>query len=351
MESRFSAPGQGGANVARREQRGGQMGGERFGRILGVGGYRPRRVVGNQDVAHLIDRSEEWIESRSGIRARHYADAEETLALMGSEAAAKALAGTGVDPRAVDCVIVSTTTNLVSLPPVSVQVMYRIGASNAGAFDLSAACAGFCYALGAADHMIRCAAANYVLVVGSERLTDLIDPHDDQVAFLLADGAGAVLVGPSDQPGIGPVVWGADGDQLDAVVMTRSWADLRHDRTADPPVMRMHGRSLFRWVVSEMVPVSRRALAAAQVGPNQLRAFIPHQANMRITDLLAVQLGLPPSVRIARDIVNTGNTSSASIPLAMEALLATGEARTGDLALLVGFGAGLTFAAQVVSLP
>jgi 3-oxoacyl-(acyl-carrier-protein) synthase III len=325
--------------------------GLRHARIVGVGGYRPRRVVGNREMAELIGRSQEWIESRSGITSRRFAEPDETLASMGSAAAEKALAAAGVAARDIGCVILATTTNLVSLPPVSVQVAHAIGATSAGTFDLSAACAGFCYGVATASNMIRAGTADHVLVVGTERLTDLVDPRDPQIAFLLADGAGAVVLGPAEQPGVGPVVWGADSRELDAVVMTRSWADLRQDPSLPHPVMRMHGKPIFRWMAAELAPLARKALAAADVPIDQLAALIPHQANLRITELLAAQLELPDTVQVARDIVDAGNTSSASIPLAMERLQATGAVRRGEPALLIGFGAGLTFAAMVVSLP
>ncbi|GAA3029816.1 beta-ketoacyl-ACP synthase III [Streptomyces glomeratus] len=323
----------------------------RFGRIIGVGGYRPQRVVDNGEICRSIDSSEEWIETRSGIRRRHFATREETHAVMGAAAAEKAIAAAGLDPLDIGCVIVATTTNLVSLPAVAVDVAHRVGARRAGAFDLNAACAGFCYGVGTASAMIRSGEADHVLVVGAERLTDLVDPTDRQIAFLLADGAGAVVIGPSEEPGIGPVVWGADGDQMEAVVMTRSWGDYRHDAAGPPPVMRMDGRRVFRWAVDEMAQTAREAMRAAGVTVDDLAAFIPHQANMRITEVLAKELGLPAHVVVADDIVTTGNTSSASIPLAMEHMLTGGQAASGDLALLIGFGAGLTYAAQVVRLP
>ncbi|MFD9908739.1 beta-ketoacyl-ACP synthase III [Streptomyces sp. NPDC059063] len=323
----------------------------RFGRIIGVGGYRPQRSVDNSEICRSIDSTEEWIETRSGIRRRHFATPEETHAVMGAAAAEKAIAASGVDLLDIDCVIVATTTNLVSLPAVSVEIAGRVGAVNAGTFDLNAACAGFCYGVGTASAMIRSGEVDHVLVVGTERLTDLVDPTDRQIAFLLADGAGAAVLGPSEEPGVGPVVWGADTDQLEAVVMTRSWGDYRHDPAGPAPVMRMDGRRVFRWAVEAMVSVARDAMSAAGVSVADLDVFIPHQANMRITEVLAHELGLPARVAVADDIVTAGNTSSASIPLAMEHMLTGGQADSGDIALLMGFGAGLTYAAQVVRMP
>ncbi|MEV7024850.1 beta-ketoacyl-ACP synthase 3 [Kitasatospora sp. NPDC093558] len=323
----------------------------RFGRIIGVGDYRPRRVVDNREVCEAIDSTEEWIETRSGIRRRRFAEPEETLAVMGAAAAEKAIAAAGVDPRDIGLVVAASTTNLVSLPPLAVDIATRAGAVGAAAFDLNAACAGFCYAIETAAAMIRIGNADHALVVGVERLTDLVDPADRQIAFLLADGAGAVVLGPSAEPGVGPVVWGADGRQLDAVVMSGSWGDRLRDPAAPAPVMRMDGRRVFRWVVDEMVAVARRAVAEAGIAFADLAAFVPHQANMRITDVLVGELGLPDHVVVADDIETAGNTSSASIPLAVERLLTTGRVESGALALLIGFGAGLTFAAQVVRLP
>ncbi|MGH3451549.1 MAG: 3-oxoacyl-[acyl-carrier-protein] synthase III C-terminal domain-containing protein, partial [Haloechinothrix sp.] len=222
-------------------------------------------------------------------------------------------------------------------------------------FDISAACAGFCYGLAMANDFVRGGSASTVLVVGVERMTDMIDPKDRGTSFLFGDGAGAAVVGASDEPGIGPVVWGGDGSQSDAIAQDRSWTQWRDELVTDPPspypTMRMKGQAVFRWASTTMAEVGERALKAAGMTVDDLDAFIPHQANRRITHAVARSLGLPERVAIADDIVEQGNTSGASVPLAMEAMLESGDARSGDTALLLGFGAGLSYAAQVVTLP
>jgi 3-oxoacyl-[acyl-carrier-protein] synthase-3 len=320
-------------------------------RILGVGGYRPARVVTNEDVIENIDSSDEWIRERSGIVTRHAAAADETVIDMSATAAEKALANAGVTADQLGCVIVATVTHLWQTPSAAAILAHRLGASAAAAFDISAACAGFCHALALADDMVRAGTAEHVLIVGVEKLTDMVDPYDRGTAFLFGDGAGAAVVGRSSTPGIGPVVWGADGSQASAITQTESWQILKDDPGHKFPTLAMNGQQVFRWAVFQMAPVCEQALDAAGITASDLDAFIPHQANLRIIDAMVKKLELPESVAVAKDIVDTGNTSAASIPLAMERMLDNGGAPHGGLALLIGFGAGLAFAAQVVVLP
>ncbi len=320
-------------------------------RILGVGGYRPSRVITNEQICQLIDSSDEWIRTRTGIQERRWATAEETVGVMSLAAAGKALASAGIEPERIGCVVISTVTHLSQTPSLAADVANQLGAINAAAFDISAACAGFCHGLALAQDMVRGGSAEYVLVIGVERLSDLTDMNDRSTAFIFGDGAGAAVVGPSQTPGIGPVVWGADGGQLDAIGQTFSWDALRHQPDLGFPALRMSGQQVFRWASYQMVPVAKKALERAGITADQLDAFIPHQANMRITDAMIKALKLPEHVPVARDIATQGNTSAASIPLAMERMLEEGEAPHGGAALLIGFGAGLVYAAQVVVLP
>jgi len=322
-----------------------------FARMLGVGGYRPARVVMNEEIVGRIDSSDEWIRERSGIVSRRVAAPEETVVDMSVAAAEKALATSGVTADQIGCVIVATVTHLWQTPSAAAIVAHRLGATSAAAFDISAACAGFCYGLSLASDMVRAGSAGYVLVVGCEKLTDMVDPNDRGTAFLFGDGAGAAVVGPSDTPGIGPVVWGADGGQAEAITQDAPWNALRDGTTDHFPTLSMNGQQVFRWAVFSMAPVAQEALDRAGVAVGDLAAFIPHQANLRIVEAMAKKLDVPESVVIARDIVDTGNTSAASIPLAMERLLESGEVPHGGTALLIGFGAGLVFAAQAVTLP
>lgn len=315
-------------------------------RLLGVGGYLPDRVVDNSEVCATIDSTEEWIERRSGIRERRFATDAETLPLMAVSAARTALAQAGVPPRDVDLVIVASMSNLMQTPPLAVRVAHELGARSAAGFDLSGACAGFCHALAAASDAVRAGSARRVVVVGVERMTDIVESTDRTISFLFADGAGAVVVGPSGTPGIGPVVRRADGDFAHALRMTSEWA-----RGEGRPWMRMDGRRVFHWAVREVVPAASRALEVAGVASGDLGAFVPHQANLRMIDLMVERLGLTARTAVARSVARFGNTSAASVPLALEELLDSGRVHSGDTALLVGFGAGLNYAAQTVVLP
>jgi 3-oxoacyl-[acyl-carrier-protein] synthase-3 len=317
--------------------------------ILGIGGYRPRRVVTNEEILQNIDSSDEWIQTRSGIKERRWADDDETVLSMSVSAAKKALDQAGIDPGQIGCVIVSTVTHLYQTPAIATQVAVGIGAPTAAAFDISAACAGFCYGVAMASDLVRGGSAKYVVAVGVERLSDLTDHMDRSTAFIFADGAGAAVIGPSDTPGIGPVVWGSDGTSHDVISQKTSWRDAID--AGQWPHLRMDGNPVFRWAVYEMAKTAQQALDVAGVTLEQLDLFIPHQANMRITDAMHRALKLPAHVKVARDIERQGNTSAASIPLAITAMRDSGEAKSGDLALIIGFGAGLVYAAQVIRLP
>jgi 3-oxoacyl-[acyl-carrier-protein] synthase-3 len=322
-----------------------------YARIIGVGGYRPIRVVPNEVILEHIDSSDEWIRSRSGISTRHWANDEETVAAMSVEASGKAIADAGITAEQIGAVIVSTVSHFKQTPAVATEIADKLGTGRAAAFDISAGCAGFGYGLTLAKGLIVEGSAEYVLVIGVERLSDLTDLEDRATAFLFGDGAGAVVVGPSQEPAIGPTVWGSEGDKSETIKQTVPWTDYRSGTVEKFPAITQEGQAVFRWAVFEMAKVAQQALDAAGVDPADLDVFIPHQANERIIDSMVKTLKLPESVTVARDVRTTGNTSAASIPLAMERLLATGEARSGDTALVIGFGAGLVYAATVVTLP
>ncbi|WP_431800698.1 beta-ketoacyl-ACP synthase III [Microbacterium sp. bgisy203] len=319
-------------------------------RIYSYGAARGENAVPNDDLVGPIDSSDEWIRQRTGIVTRTRANAETSALDLAAEAGAEAIARSGVAADQIDAVIVATISNPRQTPSMSAVVADRVGANPAAAYDLNAACAGFAYGVAQADALIRSGAAHYALVIGAEKLSDVVDPTDRSISFLLGDGAGAVVVGPSDTPGIGPTVWGSDGSKADAVGMDHTLIEFR-DGTAPWPTLRQEGPTVFRWAVWEMVKVARKALEAAGVEASDLAAFVPHQANMRIIDEFAKQLGLPETVVIGRDIETTGNTSAASIPLATHRLLEEHPELSGGLALQIGFGAGLVFGAQVVVLP
>jgi len=310
-------------------------------RIAAIGEHRPAATLSNDELAARgVDTNDEWIRTRTGIQRRHVAGPDETVVSMGIEAAAKALANAGLGGHDIDLVVLATCTIARPIPGGSARIATGIGAAGVGAFDVNAACGGFCYALSVASDAIRVGNAQRAVVVGSEKLTDFLDWPDRGTSILFGDGAAAVVVERADEPGIGPVAWGSDGDQYDSVwIPEDDWA------------IRMDGPAVFRWATTQLAPVARRACELAGVELSDLAAFVPHQANVRIIDGLVRGLKLPDTVAVARDIATTGNTSSASVPLALASLINAGSVSSGDLALLLAFGAGLTYAGQVVRVP
>ncbi|MDQ3465166.1 MAG: ketoacyl-ACP synthase III [Actinomycetota bacterium] len=308
-------------------------------RIVGLGDYRPHRVVTNDEIAQMVDTSDEWIRTRVGIRQRHFAGEGESLTDMAVAASGKALAASGLGPEDIDLLIMATCTAPSPIPGVGPTIAHRLGMKAPGAYDLNAACAGFCYALSSASDAIRTGSARRVLVIGAERLTDWVNPLHRGTSILFGDGAGAAVVVGTDDPGIGPVVWGSDGAKREAIIV--------HDRST---LMEMDGQGVFRWATTKLAPVARECCERAGVDLADIDVFVPHQANLRIIDALVRALGLQHAA-IGRDIIETGNTSSASIPLALTRMLERGEAKSGDLALVLGFGAGLTYAGQVLRCP
>ncbi|MCU1570524.1 MAG: ketoacyl-ACP synthase [Naasia sp.] len=327
-----------------------QSTGAQYTRILGLGAARGDLVVPNNDLVGPINSSDEWIRQRTGIITRTRASGGVSAVDLATEASKEAIAAAGIAPEQVDLVLVATVSNTRQTPSLSAVLADRVGANPAAAYDINAACAGYTYAIAQADALIRAGMGHYALVVGAEKLSDLVDPTDRSISFLLGDGAGAAVIGPSETPGISKTVWGSDGSKADAVGMNGTLTDFR-DGVIPWPTLRQEGQTVFRWAVWEMAKVAKEALVEAGVTADQLAAFIPHQANMRIIDEFAKQLGLPESVAIARDIATTGNTSAASIPLATHRLLQEHPELSGGLALQIGFGAGLVYGAQVVVLP
>ena len=331
----------------------------RYSRILGYGAARGEVLVHNNDIVEAINSSDEWITQRTGISTRHRASENQSVADLAFGSAHDALAAAGVEGADIGAVIVSTISHPYATPSLATLVAEEIG-SKCPAYDISAACAGFCYGIAQADALVRSGAAQNVRVIGVEKLSDFIDNTERSISFLLGDGAGAAVVGVSDEPGIAPTVWGSDGSRWGTVGMTHSLLDIRNrDFVQNPvgegekiwPTLRQDGPSVFRWAVWEMAKVAQQALEAAGITADELGALIPHQANARIIDQMAKTLKLPESVAIARDIADAGNTSAASVPLAAHRLLRENPELSGKFALQIGFGAGLAFAAQVVVLP
>ena len=315
-------------------------------RILGWGSSQPEHVVTNDDLAKRVDTNDQWIRERVGIVSRRIADKDTLLVDMAADAGSKAVADAGLSPADVDTVLVATCTMPNPIPNAAAQVAHKIGISAPGAMDINAACAGFCYAMGTASDLIRAGSARNVLVIGAEKLSDWLDWDDRSTCIIFADGAGAAVVGPAETAediGVGPLVWGSDGEMHEVIQIV-----------PDSNSIRQEGQTVFRWATTQIAPIALRAVELAGLTPADIDVFVPHQANLRIVESVARRLrkaGAREDMRVAQDIVHSGNTSSASIPLAIDHMRAAGEISRGDVLLLVGFGAGLSYAGQVVVCP
>jgi 3-oxoacyl-[acyl-carrier-protein] synthase-3 len=312
-------------------------------RISGLGHFRPDRVVNNEELSLIMDTNDEWIRSRVGIAERRYGGEDDSVVSMGARASAKALAEAGLQPTDIDTIIVATCSLNSPVPHAATQIAGALGIPAPGTFDLNAACAGFCYGIAAADQAVRTGASTNVLVVGSERLTDWTKPDDRATAIIFADGAGAAVVSASEEPGIGPVIWGSDEKNLDAIRIEGRNGHFIQE-----------GQTVFRWATTKIAPVAIRAAAAAGVALADIDVLVTHQANLRIIEAIAkkiVSSGGRPDLKVGRDIVTSGNTSSASIPIALDRMRAAGEVTSGEVVLSVAFGAGLTYASQVFICP
>ncbi|GIJ21178.1 beta-ketoacyl-ACP synthase III [Micromonospora lutea] len=309
-------------------------------RILSLGHYQPSRVVTNDEIAQLVETSDEWIRDRVGIATRRIAG-DETVADMAAAAADKALANSGLTAADIDLVVVATCTSIDRSPNVACRVAAKLGINAPGAYDVNTACSGFAYALGTVDHAIRAGASGNALVIGAEKLSDFTDWTDRSTCIIFGDGAGAAVVtAAGDEPaGVGPVVWGSVPERGDAVRI-EGWR----------PYVAQEGQTVFRWATTALAPLAIQACERAGVDPSELAAFVPHQANARIIDGIAKRLNIPQAI-VAKDIVESGNTSAASIPLALSKLVERREVPSGSPVLLFGFGGGLTYAGQVVRCP
>jgi 3-oxoacyl-[acyl-carrier-protein] synthase-3 len=310
-------------------------------RIVALGHYQPSRAITNHDMAGIVDTNDEWIRDRVGIASRRIADTE-TVSDMATAAAEKALANAGLTAADIDLIVVATCSSADRCPNVATRVAARLGVRAPGAFDLNTACSGFSYSLATADHAIRAGASRNALVIGAEKLSDIVDWTDRSTSVLFGDGAGAAVVSATgdDEPvGIGPVLWGSAPEKGD-VLTIEGWR----------PYIRQEGQSVFRWATTALAPLALQACERAGVAPGDLAAFVPHQANTRIIDGIVKRLGIPHAV-VAKDIVESGNTSAASVPLALSKLIERREVPSGAPVLLFGFGGGLTYAGQVVRCP
>jgi 3-oxoacyl-[acyl-carrier-protein] synthase-3 len=316
-----------------------------------MGSVQPDNVVTNNDLAERVDTNDQWIRDRVGIRERRIAAPETKLVDMAADAGELAVKDAGLTPADIDTVIVASCTMPNPIPNAAAQTAYKIGMTAPAAFDLNAACAGFCYAMGTAADLVRSGSARHVLVIGAEKLSDWLDWDDRSTAIIFADAAGATVIGPAADEaaiGIGPVAWGSAGDMASAI-------EIRDDgRSRAGGGLRQEGQAVFRWATTQIAPIALKAIELAGLTPADIDVFVPHQANLRIIEAVAKRLrskGARADMVVADDIVHSGNTSSASIPMALDHLRTAGRAKSGDVVLLVGFGAGLSYAAQVVVLP
>ncbi|MFI0502984.1 beta-ketoacyl-ACP synthase III [Streptomyces albogriseolus] len=311
-------------------------------RITAVGHYQPARVLTNEDLADMVDTSDAWITSRVGIRTRHIAGPDEPVDELAAHAAAKALAAAGRTPDEIDLVLVATSTATDRSPNMAARVAARLGMPGPAVMDVNVVCAGFTHALATADHAVRAGGAHRVLVVGADKMSDVTDWTDRTTCVLVGDGAGAAVVeaaGPGAEDGIGPVLWGSVPEMGNAV---------RIEGT--PPRFAQEGQTVYRWATTRLPEFARRACEKAGLAPEDLAAVVLHQANLRIVEPLARRIGAVNAV-VARDVVDSGNTSAASIPLAFSKLVEQGAVSSGDPVLLFGFGGNLSYAGQVVRCP
>jgi len=315
-------------------------------RLLGLGSFQPDRVVTNDELAARVETTDEWIRSRVGIESRRIADKDTHLVDMAADAGTRALKDSGLEPAEIGAVIVATCTMLDNIPNTAAQVAHRIGIAAPAAFDINTACSGFSYGLGVAADLVRAGTVRHVLVIGAEKLSDWMDWDDRSTCIIFADGAGAVVVGAApdeESVGVGPVAWGSAGDQAQTIRIN-----------PDTRALHQEGQAVFRWATTRVAPVALRAIELAGLAPADIDVLVPHQANLRIIEAVAKRLrskGARDDLRVADDIVHSGNTSSASIPLALDHMRTQGRLRSGETVLLVGFGAGLSYAAQVVVCP
>ncbi|MFF5476432.1 beta-ketoacyl-ACP synthase III [Streptomyces sp. NPDC012935] len=308
-------------------------------RIAAVGHYQPARVLTNEELAGMVDTSDEWITSRVGIRTRHIAGPDEPVDELAAHAAAKALAAAGLTPADIDLVLVATSTAIDRSPNMAARVAARIGVPSPAAMDINVVCAGFTHALATADHAVRAGAAARALVIGADKMSDVTDWSDRTTCVLVGDGAGAAVVEASGDARIGPVLWGSVPEMGHAVRIE-----------GQPARFAQEGQSVYRWATTQLPAIARRACERAGLAPADLAGVVLHQANLRIIEPLAEKLGAVNAV-VARDVSESGNTSAASIPLALSKLVEQGRISTGDPVLLFGFGGNLSYAGQVVRCP
>ena len=320
--------------------------------IKGMGAYAPKNVVTNEDLSQIVDTSDEWIRTRTGIGERHLADESETVSFMASEAAKEALENSGLSIEEIDLLIVATMTPDMLFPSTACLVQSKLGLKKVASFDIEAACSGFLYALEVGSSMLKAGAYKNALIIGSEKISGIVDWQDRTTCVLFGDGAGAAVLSKSEEPDIGVLgaLLRADGDAAHLLHMpgggsnipasSESLDDRQH-------FLKMNGKEIFKVAVRYMEQASLDLLESKGLTIEEIDCVIPHQANMRIIDSLGERLGVPKE-KFVNNLVRYGNTSAASIPIALTEAVKLGKLKKGDHLLLIAFGAGLTWGASLI---
>jgi 3-oxoacyl-[acyl-carrier-protein] synthase-3 len=317
-----------------------------FSRIVGTGSYLPPRVVGNAEFAARLDTSDQWIRERTGIVQRHIADESQSSSDLALEASRAALAAAGLQPADVDLIIVATSTPDFIFPSTACLLQAKLGVRNCPAFDVQAVCSGFIYALATADNFIRAGTHKRALVIGAEVFSRILDWNDRGTCVLFGDGAGAVVLASAEQPGLHASVLRADGSHADILSVP---GNVCGGRILGSPYLQMQGGQVFKFAVKVLDEVARETVAAAGMGLTDVDWLIPHQANVRILEATARKLGLPLE-RLVVTVDHHGNTSAASVPLALDEYVRAGRIRAGHRVLMQGVGGGFTWGATLATM-
>ena len=318
-----------------------------FSRIIGTGGYLPEKILTNKDLEAMIDTSEEWIESRTGISERRIAADDEFTVDLAERAALQAMEAAGVGKREIDLIVVATTTADQVFPSTACLLQHRLGIEGHPAFDVQAVCAGFLFALGVADKFVRTGASRCALVIGAETFSRIIDWTDRRTCVLFGDGAGAVVLKAGEQPGVLSTHLHSDGKYKDLlcvpVGVSRNFSKVR----AGTAYTTMEGGEVFRWAVTAMSDIIDETLAANDLDKADIDWLIPHQANIRIINAVGARAKIPKE-KVVVTVARHGNTSAASVPLALDQAVRDGRVKAGQHILLEGFGGGFAWGSALI---
>ena len=309
-----------------------------YSRILGTGSYLPKKILTNKDIEEIVDTTDEWIFDRTGIRQRHVVVEGETCSDLAVAAARAAMEAAGVDPSEIDLIVLATTTPDQIFPSTACIIQPRLGIRGVPAFDIQAVCAGFVYALSVADQFIRTGSAKRALVIGADTMSRLLDWQDRSTCILFADGAGAVVLGAAEEPGIISTHISADGAYKDLLQVPKGIGR----GGCEDPYLEMRGNEVFRWAVSTLGRIVDETLEANGMTKSDIDWLVPHQANIRIIQATARRLVLPME-QVVVTVADHGNTSAASIPLALDTAVRDGRIQRGQTILMEGFGGGFTW--------